>query len=857
MGLWERALRVGAYLSRSATAVRSLRDTATLAVLSWPWVWRIRQWSGRLRLRVDVASYRTRTGVSHVGESLAVWVQLLREAALSGVAAVALLGAAEVVARLLRGRGWNGPLVDAMPSSGYELLLLTVAGFGATILGLYFTALSVVISTTYAEAPSSVRTLVAQDPAGTVFARSVAGLVVVSVTLVTAGLFDLEAAGITLVLVGAATAFSILALLRLSVRAFSFFDPVRLSPPLLRDFRKWTERAAAGGLRWRVPSFQDAYRRQAQEVLTTFQELVATTAEVERTDITDLRVLGQEVLVMWARYSAGKTSVPVDSLWFERTYEHPDWFLEAGTRLHVALAADVGLTARATAYGDPVWAERQMVIAARRCVDELLAGGHRMAVVQLAETAAELARELGRRVQIAEGELLCSAISTAWEARDESGGDDAESPIGPVQAEVLAVVDVLCLVPINLLLGFVDRCSSIDAASLARDVDAAMSRSGGPFSSGLPIEVVSELDQIRSRLDFERAVEDRQITPAWWLRHMAARHTLGVMLGALVDIVNLIDSEVVARAERLASASTFEAAAVASRALEVSHKLAVHLGAVRETFEQIATLRVVEDSFWPEPDLSTLDERARKLHRRTVDVIAKIMPILGLHERDETLPDLFGQGHAVLMREAFDAILEGDAERFEQLWPSLFASGLMAYERTRRRLSDHHDQETASIYVSELLVDLFELSGFALARSELDGGPYWATCQDLWDQFFTGQDDPEQVAQTMMAFMHLRAATFAILPRDTIRSTRQQRFRYLLAEHGLVGQDLLDFDLEIDHPSPVLRVFGRGTVGMNDAADLFVAEYLSERPGAGDPPESAESLRTDIAHERSMDGDDL
>jgi hypothetical protein len=774
---------------------------------------------------------------------------------MSGAVALLVTAAVEAVAYLMRTLGVANRLTATMPFSAYEPMLLAVAVFGATILGLYLTALSVVISTTYAAAPSSVRELVAQDQAGTSFARLVAGLVVVAVSLVAAGLFGFAAAGVTLALVGTVTALSILALLSLSVRTLSFFDPVRLSPPLLDAFRRWTERATASGLRWRVPEFQDAYRGRAQDVLTTFRDLIRFTAEVERADITDLRDLGQRILVMWSRYSSDKTSIPVSSRWFERTYEHPDWFTESAISLHVAMATEVGLTARAREYGDSAWAERQMADAVSACIGELLEGDHRAPVRALVETASHLAHQLGRGVQVSEGKLLCEAVSVAWQESYEPDADATEAQIVPAQADNLAVVDVLCLLPINLLLGYVDRCSNLDASSFTVGVDAALTRPEGPFSSDLPIDVVTQLDQLKSGLDFERDVENRQVTPAWWVHHMAARHTLSVMHDALVDIVGLVESEIVTRAEGLASPGrAFEAAVVAGRGLEASNKLSVHLQAVQATFHELVSLRVGDDQFWPEVDLSRLGDRARELHKRSVDVFAEVAPVLGVFERDETLPDLFGQGHALLVRETFTAILHGDVDRFDELWPRVFASGLLAYERIRRDLADHDDQQTAAIYVSELLADLFELSGYALARSELDGHPYWDICRERWDHMFESADDSDAMAEMMMAFMHLREGTFAILPRATIRTNREERFRSLLAEQGLVG-DLLDFDLDIDHPSPIIRAFARGTFGMNDAASLFVAEYLSALPGAGDPPQDVKSLRDDIARERSQGGD--
>lgn len=857
MGLWRLAVRAQAQVARWTVAFRSLMDTARLGMLSLPWVWQLRDAFRRLRLRADALGYRTQAGLSRAGESASVLGQLLRAAGLSGAAALGLLVAVEIVVRILRDWGLTGVLVDAIPSSAYESVLLAVASFGATILGLYFTALSVVISTTYARAPSSVRGLVAQDQAGTVFARSVAGLVVVSVSLATVGLLGMNAAGITLALVGAVTAFSIIVLLRLSLRTFSFFDPVSLSPPLLRDFKRWTRRAAVGGLRWRVPSFQDAYRRKAQGVLTTFRELIGFTAEVERADIVDLRRLGQRMLWMWARYSSDKTSVPVGSRWFERTYEHPDWFTESATSLHVALATDVGLTARVSEYGDSAWAERQMADAVGACIEELLEGGHRQAVVELLQAASQLAGELGRRVQVSEGKLLCEALALVWDEHDEQGEpgeDDAEAQVAPARADSLAVADALCLIPINLLLGLVDRCSSMDATAITDEVDAALARPEGPLSSDLPIDVVTQLDQLRSRLDFELKVEGRQVTPAWWLHHMAARHTLAVLHEALVDVATLIESEIVARAEALPFPDrAFEAAAVASRGLEASHKLTFHLEAIRVTFEQLESLRVVDDQFWPETNLPALNGRAEELHNRTVDVLAEVAPILGMYERDESLPDLFGQGHAVLVRETFNAIVAGDAERFGELWPQVFVSGLLGYDRTRRTLADHHDEETAAIYVSELLADLFELSGYALVTSALDGGPFWEICKERWDGLFGNADDPEERARAMMAFAQLRSSTLGVLPRATIRNNRQRRYRSLLSERGLVGDRLSNFDRDVNHPNPIVRAFTRGTAGINDAVDIFVVEYLSHLPGAGEIPQRARTLARSIERERSSE----
>ena len=86
---------------------------------------------------------------------------------------------------------------------------------------------------------------------------------------------------------------------------------------------------------------------------------------------------------------------------------------------------------------------------------------------------------------------------------------------------------------------------------------------------------------------------------------------------------------------------------------------------------------------------------------------------------DTARPDLFGQAYKVLFEATFHAILEGRTEVGAELFPKVIAMAELARVRLVDDLPTERQHEQV-IFGTEPLVDMMELSGYALLMSEVE-----------------------------------------------------------------------------------------------------------------------------------------
>jgi hypothetical protein len=161
-------------------------------------------------------------------------------------------------------------------------------------------------------------------------------------------------------------------------------------------------------------------------------------------------------------------------------------------------------------------------------------------------------------------------------------------------------------------------------------------------------------------------------------------------------------------------------------------------------------------------------------------------------------------------------------------------------------------------FVTEPLIDLLEISGYALLFSELDGKHFWDNCHAKWDANLDA--GPERAVLVQQLAGALDAQDNLLLgmlkPRDIERTRRKQQFDQILRSRSITDERWSDpFDERSDppaHPSPIVRVFAPSDLaGLEDPEDLFTVEYLSKRPDwQSQLTRRAESLAEQLQRER-------
>lgn len=812
--------------------------------------WHPRRWANEMRLRLltsprywrwtgtfQVGAFRVRrlryfwaSDAREVRTGTSLLLRVLGRGIRVSFIAFLLVSGCQIAAEGLSHLPWHFALghQNAANPPSYEPLFLAAIAVGATLLGLYFAAVSFVVSTRYVTVPSNVRELILKERTGAAYTQLVSILVAASVLLLAFGYEGYRPPLLTVAVVALLGVGSVIGFVSVGQRVFQLLSLEELAQPILLDLVGWTEQAIGPTM---GKEFQDYQRRQVVEAIDTYEEvlaLAAATSEPPR----QLARLARGLIRLWRAYSYLKPRIKSDSWWFERQLVHPSWWLTDDTQVGLALNTGTGL--RPKEEPDYSWVEKRLVDLLVPAVASLAEKGDVSALHDVAGSLAQAARPIAAALQIDDA-IRALTIFSSQPALDSSRTPSDGLPSATTKRN--AILDDMALLVANVVLGIQDAATRLGDDEIWKELDRALltgsTKEGSPLGAALDL-----IQELRVRLDFEQRAERRRVTPSWWIRQQVAHRLFSTLDEALDKVLKTFDSEVISRAE--AAVDAVDSVTLASRALEIENKLFTHLPAIEATLAKLEATRRVKDE-WPTRVSADAADRTQALLERTIDVFVKCLPELAKVSAPEQ-PDFFGQAFFVLFNHCFAALLQDRDDRFIALFRPTLIGALTAHDRLWKAFDrPNADHESELIARSAPIEDIFELSGYALVCGELGRTGVWDGCLQAWNAWLTAMKDQEKALGLLLALVSYRDDIFAILPGDVIRTSRRREFTaYLSAKLGVDvwgGSEMLHVPgrgrPKPVHESPIVQVAAQ-PYGFFDPAALFIASYLATRL----PPET-------------------
>ena len=128
-------------------------------------------------------------------------------------------------------------------------------------------------------------------------------------------------------------------------------------------------------------------------------------------------------------------------------------------------------------------------------------------------------------------------------------------------------------------------------------------------------------------------------------------------------------------------------------------------------------------------------------------------PLLNIKRDDTVYPDLGGQGYTLIANSCFEAITTNNIENFEDLFTYMLAVGLCAqggWLNTQIEVEADEQQEVLLNY--EIISDILELSGFAIAYSELNNNASLRTAvEGRWNSILSTQTNSAHIIKYLLA----------------------------------------------------------------------------------------------------------
>jgi len=713
----------------------------------------------------------------------------------------------------------------------YANALSALIQISGTFLGLYFAAISVVISTVYARVQGDVRSLVMRDKAGDRYVGLIAMLGVASSLLMGAMALGRQPGVLNLIFVIGLAACSIYGCVVLGFRIFYFFDPPKLVDHLIVDLIRWIEEASVEGHWWEDSSFQSHYQGQAEEVLRTYHNIVYLANREEHLQSKALIELASRGFFLLRYYAHKKTSIPSNSQWFKRTYKHPEWFTSPDTSVRLAL--NTGTPLQPQHIPDLLWLEDEIERTVAHMLRGLFERQDLLGAYSFSNSAQQCFHVMAGGFAIDEALRMFRAFGplVREQIHKMKPNGDQETEIYELRI-TLGLIDAYALGFINILLGLSDRLQQITAESLSEQIKKVYAGdSGTVYKSGLPRAVIRQLEDLDVKLQFEDAVEGHVFTPIWYRQQLAALSFARFIESSVNNLVHDLEIVFPVEAESLiADGRDLFAAQLVERGLEACNKFSFHFAVAKQCVENLEKMRRLQDIPWPSLDWSKYEQRINSVRERLVVSLSRILPALSKLPRNQ-LPDYFGHAYSIVANECYSALTNSNETLFEKIFREFFDAGLAANRRIVSSTEIFDDKLRLGLS-AQPLIEMFEISGYALIYSELDEKKYWPLVTSIWDDYFQSVPDALAAAKSLLSLIGYKESIFGLFPRDTLQTEWRIELNRQLEKRGIPGMMTFSFSGNYEaynHRSPLITVLIRGNALFSDAKLVFVAAYLKDK----------------------------
>ena len=638
-------------------------------------------------------------------------------------------------------------------------------------------------------------------------------------------------------LLGAA---SVLSFIKLGKRVFEFLSPTAVSSKLASDIATAVNAAGTTGLLANDRSIQSHHQRVAARNLDAWEEMVSVSIGRSQS-ASALKEIGQNTVSLLHWYSEAKLPIPKTSQWFERTFDHPSYFLTRGRKLE--LASQIGWMPP-DMEPDQLWLEKRVGEIIQQVVMALLEKGSSRLCAEILDSFDGWIVRSAHQFRVREMEMgfeitsRIGAVAGSRLARMHEG-TDRDRLYG------LAVLDSLAQAVPNAAGSLNQRLDTLSLHQMLGDASKAAideSQSLGEF----PPNLRANVESFRSAHAFEKDVEGSTQTPSWFVQHHVARLLSEDVKTTFESLLNAAEQWLPSQAKSLREEGTNEGTtAVIQRGLESVFKLEASAEKAASTLDELKQRRAgAVGEEWPNVNPNEWQERLRMLRltliRELVQItpltlireLVQITPLLPTTPPEGNLPDSFGFAYTILCDATINMLQDMDATTFKTVYPVLVPSALKAHDRVKAELAKS-SIENALILSADVMLDVIEVSGYAyLWKFALGENDFWNSVTTVWDVVLSTHKDPVHLVKIIALEREFHQSQLATTPRSTIRWQWRERIQRMLEDKGFAPNRSFSGKLpRVIAIDPVASSYIRN-MDFLDARNLMLSEYIMKRPEA-------------------------
>jgi hypothetical protein len=775
------------------------------------------------RIRFSIGEWR-KTG----RQSTSILWSLFKRAIWGVLGAILLVSVLSTVENHILPGQLSSPISNLVSTYG---VLAQISGL---ILGLYFTAMSVVVSTIYSKVPDNIRNLIAREKVGDNYIDIL--MLLGATSLIELGAI-LQGQTPSIMVLYVALFLSLMALLTLPIlihNVFHFFDPARLAETyIFPEAFDWARKATCGYQGWDNPSFQYHYYKQANQRLSTYKNIVDLLVNDPTPNNASLTRLMAIEFSFLSQYVMIKGQIPTESRWYQYQTEHPKWFETHSSSVEMAMHTNTSLPHKETP--NHLWVEERVAKNLKTVLSHLLNNHDLEHAIELIQHLQASCTRMVKSLALKEAYFLtgvCDELILEYLSKITINDED--------KTYQLALADFYGANHVNIPIEYGKILEEVSPDSLRQKLRSInWENPASAYKAHLPVSILPSIEDILQRKQNQFIIDRSVSVPEWYDLELIAIACLKFLHETAEEVVSQYERAFTDKIEAIKGKdTTFLIMQILTRGIEGYSKCSTFLSMAENLDKGLHDLVIVKDIPHPTLEWSEYEKRVENVRSKVIEQFGSLALIINPEDIDKKIPDYAGHAYWLLARECFLALCEQDEERYKKVYRIYIYLMNQTWAHFSSILAKGQDVEYHMSAFSEIFVDAMAIGGYAKLFNEFREGNYWKITTDIWDDYLKiSQREDNDLLNVFLSMMK-----YVSRPLAAMTNRHGERFgwerdynRCFIEDMGLPDDDYIYRMRALDNPSrktvpsPILRTFG--TSNFYHAENVFIYSYILQKPG--------------------------
>lgn len=716
----------------------------------------------------------------------------------------------------------------------YTSFLLTIISICGVFIGLYYAAIGGLATTTYSDLNNDVKELLNREKFGNKYMLFLSSLTFSCISLVVFVLLGFPPKSfIVVIFLTILSGLAVSTFYMLGRRIFQLTDPTKLVLIVAEDLLNSFSNVAIQGKEWDKTRFQIEFREMAYSSITTFNSLNSVCIENKNLQKAPLLQINLVLVEILKTYSKLKRSIPVKSEWYQNEFSISDWYRSSYHEIEVA--SKTGTQLQPKTVKNYYWFEEEIEKSLIETLNFFIVNSDLNNAYLLLSKIIEYALQLSIECEVVRCfELLKKLIHHFNSVEFEEVHND----LSTLQKHI-NLAELLYTAPINIVINFTRSVESRNYNDIYKLVDSYdWRKEDNKILYNFPFFCGNRVSYIIKTINTEFKINGNIVTPSWHIAEMISQEYSHRIKEGVTEINrfsydylnDLIEDYYIKNEVVFGSL-------LISKKIELLEKLKLYLPKISKISKELYANKFHEYLEWSVVKDEDINKLTKDLDEIIIYDITTFSDLLSSYEKIHDIPDYLGQFQNKIETELFNALIDNNTEKFNQLFPSFFQNSFSKYLiLLPKDFENFNSNIEAQIRTSMTpLLDLIDVTGISILFSRLHFNPkITSICTEQWDNYFNTHSIEK--IRRVGALINLEGdfwgfnsfgvrssqrkinlnRIFANLPRKEIQSSNSY-FPFI--------------ETIADHREALVRLYAPSDSldTLYDGIDVFINEYLSKR----------------------------